>query len=187
LEPKAVKFFAIVLSLFAGSAIAGDCFQSARVVQKFAVAPAYRVQQVQKFQKVQQVQQAYGYQQFAAVQSYQYHAPVLFSVGSHYRASRAESVDASDLELLKRFRAYLEAEKSIAQSVSAGVLADKCAGCHNATKSGGGFVFDGSIPIDHAAKSAIMRAALSGSMPPSAPLESDDLSALADQLFLESW
>lgn len=175
--------FAVVALLVvsvSSAAIATDCFVPVQQVKQFVTVPQY-----QAVQKVQFAQKLVAVQQYAV--GYQYHAPVLFSVGSHYRSHRAEAVDAGDIELLKRFRAYLEAEKAIAESRAAGVLESSCVACHNATKSGGGYVFDGSVSLDSGAKSAMMRAVLSGSMPPSGRLTDDEMAELADQLFLEKW
>ena len=162
-----MKTLIATIVLIATPAMAADCF----------IPVAKKTFAVQQYVEVPQ---------FAI--GYQYHAtPLYVSVGSHYRASRAESVDESDVALLKRFRAYLEAERAIEESKAETVIGSSCVQCHRVGKSGGGYVFDGSAELDAGTKSAMMRQVLSGSMPPDRQLTAEEMATLADELFLERW
>ncbi len=143
--------------------------------------------------QVQQVQRSVEY---AVVQK---SAPqVLYLVGAPYRAQvlvesarMGQSSDHEDAELLKKFRLFLEAEKSIAESRSApvnSVLVQKCAKCHSAQNSAGGIVLDGSSPLTAEQKSKVMRSILSGEMPKDLePLTDQERGEVAKLLFLGDW
>lgn len=145
---------------------------------------------------IQFVQKSAVIQYAAPIVTPVYQAQTLYLVGAPYRAqslashAEAAAADAADARLLRRFKAFLQAEAAMTEQAKStgGILSDRCAKCHTADSPGGGIVLDGSEPLTAEQKNAVMGSVLSGRMPKDlTPLDAQERDELAKLLFLGDW
>lgn len=130
-------------------------------------------------------------------------AQVFYFVGQPLRADAVlqhERERDPDYQQFAEFKRFLEFQRAVAETPQANAKAEatakpnyqilraKCAECHNAANSAGGFDLSGDGPLDADQKSAVMRSVLSGEMPKNRqPLTAQELGELVNSLFLNRW